>query len=226
MAKLRFYLLLLIIFGQYYSLSAQFKKDQVLVNGGFRFFVDGVQIEPITNGRSEVFTFYYSINAGVGKFINKHTAIMLGSSFGRRRYQSISYTVLNDTLSNGTINKVEGQIKYISYSRDLDFSIGLRRYFPIEKKFLALLYGRLNWSNRRARDVVDGYEGFDYSRNTFNIDIDPGVCYFLNKKVGLEAFIDGFSLSYMPKRKDSSGLLIGEFSGKGALNLGLVYFPK
>lgn len=208
------------------TINAQFKAGQSLVNGGFRVGLDGVKINPITNGRTEELRYYYAVNAGIGKFLNKHTALMLGTAFNRSRYQAIRYTIVTDTLSNGAIVKKEEQEEYLSYSRGLDFSIGVRRYFAIEKKFLVLVSGQLNWNNQRSRTIDDGYESLGYNRNTFSINIDPGVTYLLNKRWSLEAFIDGFYFNYEPKTEDYRGQLVAGFNGKGALNLGLVYFPK
>ena len=227
MKKLKLLFLFLIIIGSYSPLSAQFKKGESLFRGGLGFVANGVNISPNTSGRTEELRHYYSLNAGAGRFLNKNTALMLSGSFGRSRDRFITFSILKDTLANGTIVSQEQQKKDFYYTRDFNFAVGARRYFSIDKKILALLDGRINWNNRRARSIDDGYEKINYIYNTYLIAIDPGVCYLLNKRFGIEGFIEGFSLSYEPKSEYNSwGRFTSRFAGTGLLNVGLVYFPK
>lgn len=208
-------------------LNAQFKKGQTFVTGGFGFTVNGLELSQITSGRGETSRYYYSLNAGAGKLLSKNTALFISSSFSRSRYQSIKYTILIDTSSNGMITEKELQDKYISFLGNLNFAIGIRRYFPIDKKLLALIHGRLNWNANRSKSIDNGYEKINPSKNIYSIVIDPGLCYLLNKRFGLEAFLQGFSLDYAPKSKyGTPAELSGRFSETGSLNIGLFYYLK
>ncbi len=227
MQKSNLILLIVFLLGNYSYLNAQFKKGQTFVTGGFGFTVNGLELSQITSGQSETSRHYFSLNAGAGKLLSKNTAMFISSSFGRSRYQSIKYTILADTTTSGMITEKELQDKYISFSRDLNFSIGIRRYFPIDKKILALIYGRLNWNANRSRSIENGYEKINPSKNIYSIVIDPGLCYLLNKRFGLEAFLQGFSLDYTPKSKyGTPAELSGRFRGTGSLNIGLFYYLK
>ncbi|WP_353483367.1 hypothetical protein [Haliscomenobacter sp.] len=115
MQKSNLILVIVFLLGNYSYLNAQFKKGQTFMTGGFGFTVNGLELSQITSGRGETSRYYYSLNAGAGKLLSKNTALFISSSFSRSRYQSIKYTILIDTSSNGMITEKELQDKYISF---------------------------------------------------------------------------------------------------------------
>lgn len=209
------------------SLKAQFKKGQSFLYGGLSFNTQLREDSKEFPGALERWSNSFSIRTGAGYFIKKNTSVFLLGHIGRSNYNSIEYTYKYDTLSTGAVEQIINEEKYKSISTTYRFGIGVRQFFPIEKKVYAFLYNELNLTKSRSKSVSKGVERVTINQIEYALEIEPGLGYILNKRFAFEAQFNGLSLTYMPKQeKEGLGEISGSFGGFSGINLGFLYFLK
>ncbi|UMB61191.1 porin family protein [Lutibacter sp. A80] len=152
--------------------------------GNISFNTSEMEIENSSFSNSERKSYTISFEPKISYAIKNNLFIGIGLGYGYSKDESITYDIDTESISTTNIWSI---IPYI------------KKYFPVGKKLTLNLKGEFRYSSFES-----DYDNSNFisSANNYFIGIRPGITYFLNNKIALDANIG--SLGYWNSKVDDN----------------------
>ncbi len=171
MKKLVYLLFLLLLAGT--TVQAQY-----FIGGNFSLNSTGGSIKSGETTTDKETSTSFTLSPQLGYFLSEDLAVGLGIGI------------------NSTREKSPGDPEVINKSTGFSIQPFARYYVLDMNKFSLFGEGQLSYSASSSKVESGGTTTEGPSTSTVGISVSPGISYNLNEKVALEAFINGFNLSY------------------------------
>ncbi|MCF2876257.1 MULTISPECIES: outer membrane beta-barrel protein [unclassified Tenacibaculum] len=187
------------------------KKGTWYVNGGFSIYTNNSTNDFSSNvNKSESLNF--NISPKIGYSITNNLIIGLGIGYGYNKHEN------NPASSNSIIkNKSYSIFPYI------------KKYFSLGKKLAFSLHGEFRYTHSKYENHTSLNNVSFNKSNDYFVGIRPGVTYFLNNKIALEANIGalGYTRTIHKSPLNTFTHTIDNFNfnlNSSNLNFGLSYY--
>ena len=171
MKKLTYLVLLVLLAGT----TAQ---AQYFLGGSFNFSNTGGSIKSENTTTDKETSTSFGLSPQVGYFLSEDFAVGLGIGI------------------NSSREKSPGDPEVIDKSTGFSIQPFARYYVLDLNKFSLFGEGQLSYSASSSKVETGGTTTEGPSTSTVGFSVFPGVSYDLNEKVSIEAFVNGFNLSY------------------------------
>ncbi|MFP4621746.1 MAG: hypothetical protein ACLFM7_10575 [Bacteroidales bacterium] len=151
---------------------------QYFAGGSFNFSTTGGKIKSGDISTDKGTSTSFSLNPKGGIFLSEDFAVGLGIGINTSREKS------------------PGETEVIDKSMGFGIQPFARYYVVSMNKFTLFGEGQLGFSSAWSKVESGGTTTDGPVTNTIEFSVYPGISYDLNEKIDLEAFINGFNMSY------------------------------